>query len=147
MAYESNAITEQDRASAYWVVWAGFAATPFAIAARVLQIDHFLTAPIFGLAIGGLLVSVLGRGQDDYFKSLCAMGHRFMAAFLALYLFVMFVIELSDVAYSLGSSLTSDGEAERTINGGFAYLIDGPLIAMASMLFYYCGFAYERLRG
>lgn len=148
MPYEPNMPSESDKANAYTYSWAGFAATPVALAAHLLDISNMLTIICFGAAIGGYLSSVLSSRTDEYFQALAKMGHRFVAGFVCVYLLAMFFItDIADAAFSIGYMVTAGEEPVRRTTGLFGELLDAKLLGLSILFAYYSGFAFARLRG
>lgn len=112
-------------------------------------ISHFTSEmpvlPVAGAGLGaaGLFMSAFSGQYDEYFRNLCAAGHRWLAAGLALALFGWCLMGVGDLSCSAGVAVGSEGAVTRCSYriadfGG----IDGFVIVMAAALTFYAGFAF-----
>ncbi|ODT01294.1 MAG: hypothetical protein ABS49_02210 [Erythrobacter sp. SCN 62-14] len=116
-------------------------------------ITHFTSdlpiLPVAGAGFGaaGLCMSAFSGQYDEYFRTLCAAGHRWLAAGLALALFGWCMIGAGNLSYGAGRALGSDAAATHYLSD-FADLgrIDTFVIVMAAALTFYAGFAFAWLK-
>lgn len=147
MPYDPNALTEEQRSYFAKLTWVS------AIAAFVqfgLYASGIVDEPLpilLGLAIGGPIGGIFGRAIDEYVRALCDVGARWSAAFIAAYLFAIFLMRTADVTWSTGYILGSDGEAARVVTGGLpALLNDAFFVGLTAVVFYHAGYGYAWLR-
>ena len=145
MPFDPQAPTEEDRSRAFTATWVGLAGSVLMIVGTIFGLDNIVFSLALGAAVGGLIIAAFQGHADDYFRSLSSVGTRWIAAALAIYLFVAFLIQLADVAYSAGFAASSGQEPESRY-ASWAYVFDGPLVAASLALVYHAGFAFAWLR-
>lgn len=132
MPYQPYAPSRESRSWAFHYMWYGAASAVLVLIFRSFAPPPGLSA-LIGFAVGGVLGSAFPWRSDDYFRALCASGHRAMAAFLAVYVFLAFVASLNIV------------RARLPMQGTLAF--DAYFIALMAMAAFYAGYAYAWLRG
>lgn len=143
MPYRPYTSSESQRSYAYKYVWFG-AACSVALLPLYLFGVRGPYGFIFGGAVGGLLASTLTGRADDYFRSLCANGHRWVVFALSLYMFAGFTLYLFGVATPSGHDLSGSSEAASV--GGMALFFDGHLVGIILTIVYHAGYGYQWLR-
>lgn len=133
MPYKPFAVDERQKSQSFRTIWLGAAGSLAALLLRIFMPQLPTPAILIGFPVGGLLASALAWQSDDYFRALCAMGHKFMAAFLAIYTFAAWMGENFVPAGSL-----------RWLDG--LIIMDGYFIALCTMTAFYTGYAYAWLR-
>jgi hypothetical protein len=144
MPYRPYVQTESQRSYAFRYMWFGAACS-----VALLPIYLFGVRGPYGLilggAVGGLVASAITGRTDDYFRSLCAVGHRWVVVALGIYMFAGFTLYLSDVASPVGRGfLSADGQPVSV--GGAALFFDGHLAAIILAIVYHAGYGYQWLR-
>ena len=145
MPFDPRAPTEEDRSRAYTATWVGLAGSLVTIAGVFLGWDNLVFSIAFGAAAGGLIIAAFQGHADDYFRSLSAVGLRWVAAALALYLFFAFLTQIADLSYSVGFAASS-GRSPASSYAGWSYVFDGFLVGAVLAFIYYAGFAFAWLR-
>ena len=145
MPFDPQAPTEEDRSRAFTATFVGLAGSVVTTVGAVFGWDNIVFTLALGAAIGGLIIAAFHGHSDDYFRSLSSVGTRWLAAALAIYLFCAFLIQLADLAYSIGFAASS-GQVPESGYGSWTYLLDGPLVAAFLALVYHAGFAFAWLR-
>lgn len=144
MAYRPFSTTEVDRSYAYKYMWFGAACSVALLPVYLFDVRGPYGL-IFGGAVGGLLASTITGRTDDYFRSLCAVGHRWVVFALSVYMFAGFTFSLADVATPPAHGILSD-RSEPAPVGGMALFFDGHLAAIILAIVYHAGYGYQWLR-
>ncbi len=145
MPYKPGAIDESDRSYLYRHFWAGAACCALMCANFLVGYDGMFPGVIAGCAVGGVLVSSINGRADDYFRSLCAVGHRWAMAVLAAYLFAAFIAQNGDLAASPGQ-IAIAGAASADMTATKAILFDGYLLALCLSTAFYAGYIFQWAR-
>lgn len=145
MPFDPQAPTEEDRSRAFTTTWVGLAGSIVTTTGAVLGWDNIVFSLALGAAVGGLIIAAFQGHFDDYFRSLSAVGTRWLAAVLAIYLFCAFLVQIADLAYGIGFAASS-GRLPDAGNESRAYILDGPFVAAFLALVYHAGFAFAWLR-
>jgi len=136
---------EMDRSYLYRYFWAGAVCCALTCANFFLRYDGILPAWIMGGAIGGVLASSINGRADDYFRSLCAVGHKWAMAVLAAYLFAMFIAQSSDLGVSPGQ-VAFAGASAADMTAKTAILFDGYMLALCLSVAFYAGYIFQWAR-
>jgi hypothetical protein len=136
---------EVDRSYLYRYFWAGAVCCVLTCANFFLRYEGILPSWIMGGAIGGVLASSISGRADDYFRSLCSVGHRWAMAVLSVWLFVMFVAQGSYLAVSPGQ-VTFSGASAANMTAKKAILFDGYLLALCLIVAFYAGYIFQWAR-
>lgn len=145
MPYRPLTPSEPDRSYAYRHVWVSAAGSLILLAVYLLEIAKPFNAFIVGTVAGGLIGSaVIGR-SDDYFRSLCAVGHRWVFMALGIYLFAGWAVsEYTDVPTPGLFALS--GAAQPPQCAVTALFYDGYFAAIMLAIVYHAGYGYQWLR-
>jgi hypothetical protein len=143
MPYNPQAIGEEQRSHAYRFMGCCGAVVLVGLISHLTSEMPVLPAAGAGLGAAGLCMSAFSGQYDEYFRNLCAVGHRWLAASLALALFGWCLIGVSALSCGAGTALGSEGAVTRC-SWGFAGAgsIDAFAIVMAATLMFYAGFAF-----
>jgi len=147
MPYDPKALTQADRSRAYLMMWFGGAATIVMAAQYVIAPASDAFGIGLGLSVGSLLGSVIAWRADEYFRSLCAMGHRWAIGLLAAYLFALFVMRTFDLSHSPGQQAVASGVGENAARTLPVMLHDAYFLCLATALAFHAGYAFAWLRG
>lgn len=144
MPYKPNAYNppEVGPGYAYRYFWAGAVCCALTCANFLVRYDGIFSGVIAGCAIGGVVASSINGRADDYFRSLCAVGHRWAMMVLAAYLFVMFIAQNSDLAVSPGQ-VAFAGASAADMTAKKAILFDGYLLALCLSVTFYAGYIFQ----
>lgn len=145
MPYKPGAIGENDRSYLYRYSWAGAVCCALMCANYFLRYDGIFSGLIAGCAIGGVLASSINGSADDYFRSLCAVGHRWAMVVLGAYLFVVFIAQNSDLAVSPGQ-IAFMGASAADMTAKKAVVFDGYLLALCLTAAFYSGYNFQWAR-
>lgn len=132
MPYDPYAPDERARTNAYrWVPICGLFTLILIALKLTVGLDGHVSV-IVGFSVGGVLATLWSYRIDEFFERLCLNGLRWMAAFIALFVFVISMASLPSIEARLGLL--------------HARLNDGQLIGLLAMAAYYLGFAAAWLR-
>ena len=145
MPYDPFAPTEADRSRPYWLIWFGAAGAVMLAIDLFAGLDTLITALARGAAAGGLLVSAMPSRTDSYFQSLCSVGHRWAVAAVGSYMIVLFLMDITDVAYGAGYRLAS-GSAPAESTGDPSRLTDGWIALLGVSLVFNASYAFAWAR-
>jgi hypothetical protein len=146
MPYKSHSPDSVDRSRNYVLIWFGGASALFTFVNLFIGMDNLLVVMAYGGMAGGLLQSVLGLSGDEYFRSLCSVGHRWAIVALGVFLMVLFISANGEIAKSAGAWLAS-GEARAT--GApirVPFLENAIFLSVLVSLAFYAGYAFAWLR-
>jgi hypothetical protein len=136
---------EVDRSYLYRYFWAGAVCCALTGANFFVRYDGMFSGLIAGCAIGGVLASSINGRSDDYFRSLCSVGHRWAMAVLAAYLFAIFIAQSSDLAVS-PAQVAFAGASAADMTAKKAILFDGYLLALCLSVAFYTGYIFQWAR-
>ena len=146
MPYDPHAPTPESRNLQFAVMWVG-------LIMMVLCLGHYLCDPDlrwttlgYGIMIGGLINGALSYRSDDYFRAQCFVGMSWSIGLVAVYLFFLLILSVSDIAVVAGYRMTSHGETERFPMSAAGFANDATLLSMLVSLAFYLGFAFAMLR-
>jgi hypothetical protein len=143
MPYDPQAIGQEQRTLAYRVMGGCGAGVVIGLISHLAATAPVLAAGGAGLGAAGLCMSAYTSQYDEYFRTLCAAGHRWLAAGLALALFGWCLSGVVSLSCGAGSALGSDGAVTRCSWGlAGAGSVDAFVIAMAAALMFYAGFVF-----
>jgi hypothetical protein len=144
VTYRPFAQSESQRSYAYKYVWFGAACSVALLPVYLLGV-HGPYGLIFGGAVGGLFASAITGRTDDYFRSLCTVGHRWVMVALSLYMFAGFTLYLFGDATPPGRGVLS-GSTQPPAVGSMALFYDGHLAAIVLTIIYHAGYGYQWIR-
>lgn len=145
MPYVPNTPDTAQRGMVYTSIWVSAAASVITFANAFLGWSNFFLALAFGASVGGLIVAAMASNTDEFFQSRCHIGLRWLVAGLAVYLFVLFLLNIGDVAYSAGQRLSyPEGATQNTTTAQL--LVDARVLGSGLALLFYAGYAVAVLR-
>ncbi|MEL7706833.1 hypothetical protein AAG593_08035 [Citromicrobium bathyomarinum] len=144
--YDPNALTAEGRSFQFTIMWLGLVTTIACLIQYFLFPDLLWLNIGYGIMMGALGNAVFSYGSDDYFRAQCYVGMSWSIAVLALYLLVLTILRVSDIAFVSGYRAVADGEVERIPMTAAGYANDASLLAMLLALAFYAGFAFAMLR-
>lgn len=145
MPYRPYAMTETDRSYAYKYVWFSAACSVVLLPLYLFGAQGLPYGWVFGGTVGGLLASAVTGRTDDYYRSLCAVGHRWVACALSLYILAGWFLYLTDVGSPAGRGMLSAGISPGP-TGAAALFFDGQLAAIMLAIIYHAGYGFQWLR-
>ena len=102
MSYDPTAPTEDERNNAYFLIWAGTAGSVILLMAQFLALPNAIsTVAILAIATS-LLVAILSRRNDDYFRHLTQVASKFAMGVIALWFGFAAVIHMANGGHFLG---------------------------------------------
>ncbi|PKP98683.1 MAG: hypothetical protein CVT76_01905 [Alphaproteobacteria bacterium HGW-Alphaproteobacteria-15] len=107
--------------------------------------DGVAAAIPFGGNVGVLLASTITGRTDDYFRSLCATGHRWVVFALSIYMLAAWLAQIADLSHAAGSAL-STGSFNGSTSVPIALIFDAYLFAIILSLIFYAGYGFAWLR-
>ncbi|MBB3032938.1 hypothetical protein [Alteriqipengyuania lutimaris] len=146
MPYDPHALTPEGRNLQFVVMWLGLVATIICLVQYVFLPDLHWMAIGYGVIVAGLINAGFSYGSDDYFRSQCHVGMRWSIVLVAIYLSVLFILSVSDLAYVAGYRVSAGGAPDRMPMNAAGYANDATLLAMIVSLAFYAGFASAMLR-
>jgi len=146
MPYDPNALTVESRNFQFKIMWLGLLTTIGCVVQYFVAHDLLWLNIGYGIMIGGLTNAMLSYRSDDYFRAKCHVGMSWSLGLLAIYLFVLTILRVSDIAFVTGYRAVADGEVERIAMNPAGYANDASLLAMLLALAFYSGFAFAMLR-
>lgn len=146
MPYKPHAPDKTDRSRNYTLIWFGSASAPFTFVNLFIGMDNLLVVVAYGGMAGGLLQSALGLSGDEYFRSLCGVGHRWAIAALGFFLMVLFVLGNGEIAHNAGYWMAAgetkpDGSSIRV-----PFMENAIVLSVLVSLAFYAGYAFAWLR-
>lgn len=142
MPYRPYALTETDRSYAYKYVWFSAACSVVLLPIYLFGAQGLPYGWVLGGTVGGLLASAITGRTDDYYRSLCAVGHRWLAFGLGLYIVAGWLLSIVDIGTPAGWGVLSTADAQSPL-GGAALFFDGQLAAIILAIIYHAGYAYQ----
>lgn len=146
MPYDPHAPTPESRNLQFAIMWIGLIMTVLCIGLYLWVPDLRWTTFGYGIMIGGLINGALSYRSDDYFRAQCFVGMSWALVLLAVYLFVLLILSVSDIAFVTGYRMVADGRVERIPMNAAGFANDASLLAMLLALAFYSGFAFAMLR-
>ena len=146
MPYDPHAPTAESRNLQFVIMWLGWIMTVLCLLQYLFMPELRWMAFGYGIMIGGLINAGLSFGSDSYFRSQCFVGMSWSLLLVAIYLFVLLILAVSDIAFVAGYRMTSDGETERIPMTAAGYANDATLLAILVSLAFYSGFGFAMLR-
>ncbi|MFL0670717.1 MAG: hypothetical protein ACJLS3_04605 [Erythrobacter sp.] len=140
MPYNPQAIGEEERSYAYRFVPACGAAVVLGLITHLTSDQWVLPTAGAGLGAAGLCMSAFPGQYDEYFRTLCAVGHRWLAASLALALFGWCLMGVVGLSYGAGVAVGSEGAVTR-FSSGLAS-VDAYTLIMIAALIFHAGFTF-----
>lgn len=141
MPYTPYTATEVSRSYAYRSAWGSAACSVVILPLYLIGFDGIIYGWIFGGAVGGVLASVITGRADDYFRSLCAVGHRWVMFALAIYMLAGWLVWTIDIALPAGRGVLAGSSAEVS-----SVFFDGHLFALVLAIVYHAGYGFQWAR-
>ena len=145
MPFDPLAPTETERSNAYKGIWIGALCAIVTLPLFLMGFDGVAAAIPFGGNVGVLLASTITGRTDDYFRSLCATGHRWVVFALSIYMLAAWLAQIADLSHAAGSAL-STGSFNGSTSVPIALIFDAYLFAIILSLIFYAGYGFAWLR-
>ena len=146
MPFDPRAPTPESRGVQFGLMYLALFMTCLCVVQYVLDPDLNWMSIGYGIMMGGLINAALGFWSDSYFRAQCYVGMSWSAALLAIYLFVLMILRVSDIPFVTGYRAVADGEVVRIPMNAAAYVNDASVLAMLLALAFYSGFVFAMLR-
>ena len=147
MPYKPLAIGEQERSLAYRLVPACGVAVVIGLISHLTNDQWVLPTAGAGLGAAGLCMSAFPGQHDEYFRMLCAVGHRWLAASLALALFGWCLMGVAGLSCNAGVAVGSDGAVTRCSSGLTSLAgVDAYMLVMIAALIFHAGFMFALVK-
>lgn len=141
MPYTPYTATEVSRSYAYRSAWVSAACSVVILPLYLTGFDGIFYGWIFGGAVGGVLASVFTGRADDYFRSLCAVGHRWVMFALVAYMLAGWLVWTIDIAHPAGRGLLAKSSTDAP-----SVFFDGHLFAIGLAIIYHAGYGFQWAR-
>lgn len=145
MPYQPYTSTEVDRSYAYKSAWISAACSVVTLPLYLLGYDGIVYGWIFGGAVGGVLASALTGRTDDYFRSLCAVGHRWVMLVLGTYMLAGWLVWTITDVLPPARGVLSETNVIRA-DAGVAMFFDAQLVAIVLVIVFHAGYGFQWLR-
>ncbi|QUL38756.1 hypothetical protein [Erythrobacter sp. JK5] len=141
MPYVPNEPDTYERSKVYQTIWISAAASIPTFANTFIGWENFLMAILFGASVGGLIVAFMANRADEYFQAMIGTGMRWVMLILGLYLFAIFLLNISDISFSAGAVMAGGIEGGSGVSP-LRHLLDANVLGKGLMITFYAGYAF-----